>query len=402
MFRIHELITKEDWISVRPLIEGSAKVHVKYIFHDGVLIYDGTKMSKVAILAGWGAYNSGLEEYATKHNIPVLLTWRAIDLLPEDSPVYCGRPGGVGQPVANWIIQNCETLLVLGARLDPDSIAYKPEGFAPQAHKIVVDIDEAELNKHLFHHVSVNSTVEEYLKTYDIFDSPDSSLWLKHCRELYLKYPVVREDHKEPKDYVDYYAFIDELSNLATPDDVIGYGSSGIGIQILMQSWKVKRGQRVCNSSTMGAMGSWVGAIGLAKASGKRVLCLVGDGGFSLNTAELEVIRRENLPIKIFVFENGGYGSIRATAKRFFEGRDISGGYKSPPIQVDDFGYHEGITTSAFCGRSWTQQRNQTIEYFLKDNKPLVVEVICSPDQTPDYRVTGAFTEMDHFPEELK
>ena len=114
---------------------------------------------------------------------------------------------------------------------------------------------------------------------------------------------------------MDYYAFIDELSNLATPDDVIGYGSSGIGIQILMQSWKVKRGQRVCNSSTMGAMGSWVGCIGLAKASGKRVICLVGDGGFSLNTPELEVIRRENLPIKIFVFENGGYGSIRCNCQ---------------------------------------------------------------------------------------
>jgi acetolactate synthase I/II/III large subunit len=345
-------------------------------------------LSKVAILAGWGAYNSGLEEYATKHNIPVLLTWRAIDLLPEDSPIYCGRPGGVGQPVANWIIQNCETLLVLGARLDPDSIAYKPEGFAPQAEKIIVDIDEAEISKHKFDHQYCNSTVSDFLKMDNNIDGDPN--WLIKCRWLYEKYPVIRDDHKEPKDYVDYYAFIDELSNLATPDDVIGYGSSGIGIQILMQSWKVKRGQRVCNSSTMGAMGSWVGAIGLAKASGKRVLCLVGDGGFSLNTPELEVIRRENLPIKIFVFDNGGYGSIRATSKRFFDGRDISGGYKPFDISQDD-------GTEYIYG----SRMKEYLKWIMGFDEMVITSVSCSPDQTPDYRVTGAFTEMDHYPEEL-
>jgi len=220
----------------------------------------------------------------------------------------------------------------------------------------------------------------------DIEGDPE---WLKHCRELYLKHPVIREDHKEPKDYVDYYAFIDELSNLATPDDVIGYGSSGIGIQILMQSWKVKRGQRVCNSSTMGAMGSWVGAIGLAKASGKRVICLVGDGGFSLNTPELEVIQREELPIKIFVFDNGGYGSIRATAKRFFEGRDISGGFEP----FNNLG-----------GYSLTSITPRYLEYAMSDDDAITVRVICNPDQTPDYRVRpgGTLMDIDHMPEELQ
>ena len=90
-----------------------------------------------------------------------------------------------------------------------------------------------------------------------------------------------------------------------------------------------------------------------------------------------------------------------ATAKRFFEERDISGGYFPAHFIVDDFGRHEGILTNVFNGRLWSKFPGQNIKSFLEDNDPLIVEVVCSFDQTPDYRCNGNLLEMDHMPEEL-
>jgi acetolactate synthase-1/2/3 large subunit len=89
-----------------------------------------------------------------------------------------------------------------------------------------------------------------------------------------------------------------------------------------MQAWKVKKEQRIFNSPGLGAMGFGIpAAIGACIASGKKpVICIEGDGSFMMNIQELEVIKRLNLPIKIFVINNNGYGSIKSTQEKYFKG----------------------------------------------------------------------------------
>ena len=87
--------------------------------------------------------------------------------------------------------------LFLGARLDPESVAYDYEGFAPKAQKIIVDVDEAEINKHTFPHFWRVSTVKDFLAEDPEYNGDPE--WLEKCRSLYEKYPVIRPDHKEPK-----------------------------------------------------------------------------------------------------------------------------------------------------------------------------------------------------------
>ena len=79
--------------------------------------------------------------------LPVLLTWKAADFLPEDHPAYIGRPGGMGQRGANFTQQRADWILVLGARLDLPSVAFNHANFAPRAFKVFVDVDPAELAK---------------------------------------------------------------------------------------------------------------------------------------------------------------------------------------------------------------------------------------------------------------
>lgn len=119
--------------------------------------------------------------------------------------------------------------------------------------------------------------------------------------------------------YINLYKFIETLSDLCTKDDIIVPSSSGQAAEITLQSWKVKQGQRILSLPGLGSMGFALPmAIGAAVASGKRVICIEGDGSLQHNIQELETMRRLNLPIKLFVLNNGGYASIRNTHKKFF------------------------------------------------------------------------------------
>lgn len=88
-----------------------------------------------------------LEKLVKQLNIPFLLTWKSIDMVDYDNDNYFGCPGGMGHRYANFILQNCDCLLILGSRLDCSLTAFNHENFAPRAQKIMVDIDETEINK---------------------------------------------------------------------------------------------------------------------------------------------------------------------------------------------------------------------------------------------------------------
>ncbi len=259
--------------------------------------------------------------------VPVLTTWKTIDFLPEDHELFFGRPGSIGQRGANFILQNCDFLLSIGARLDLAQTGFNYKNFAPLAKKVVVDVDIYEIKKLK---MDIDAPICSDAKMFigELLDKKGKliiksrSRWLTHCREWKGKYPVVLEQYWKEKEYVNTYVLIDCLSQLLSRGDCLVPGSSGSCSEIAMQAFKVKRGQRIFNTPGLGAMGFGLPAsIGACLAGGKkRVITIIGDGGFQLNIQDLETIRRLALPIKMFILNNNGYASIRNTQKNHFKG----------------------------------------------------------------------------------
>lgn len=305
------------------------------------------KAERPIVLVGNGvrssdAYSEFLK-FIKRTNIPVLTTWKALDFLEEDHPQYVGRPGGVGQRGANFNQQNSDLIIVLGARLDHGQLAYQPQYFAREAKKCIVDIDKNEINKlgididypfdvdaksFLFH---LNKQLTEK------HVAPKE--WLSFCKNLYNKYPVVQREHLEKSGSISNYAFIEYLSELLPENSLLVPGSSGACSEVTMQAFKCKKGTRVYNSQGLGSMGFAVPAsIAACMASGKETITIEGDGGFVMNTQELELVKRYNLPIKFFILNNNGYGSIRTTQNNHFGGNlvisDPSSGLTLPSIEL--------------------------------------------------------------------
>ena len=305
------------------------------------------KAERPIVLVGNGVRSSGAYseflEFIKKTNIPVLTTWKALDFLEEDHPQYVGRPGGVGQRGANFNQQNSDLIIVLGARLDHGQLAYQPQYFAREAKKCIVDIDKNEINKlginidypfdvdaksFLFH---LNKQLTEK------HTAPKE--WLSFCKNLYNKYPVVQRGHLEKSGSISNYAFIEYLSELLPENSLLVPGSSGACSEVTMQAFKCKKGTRVYNSQGLGSMGFAVPAsIAACMASGKETITIEGDGGFVMNTQELELVKRYNLPIKFFILNNNGYGSIITTQNNHFGGNlvisDPSSGLTLPSIEL--------------------------------------------------------------------
>jgi acetolactate synthase I/II/III large subunit len=337
-----------------------------------------------------GTSGAELLQLVEKLQVPLLTTWRAADLVPNDHPLYSGRPGSIGQRGANFVQQNSDWLLVLGARLDLPQIAFNHANFAPGAKKIIVDVDPAELKKFQMPielPVAANASVfiRALLEAAETCAVRDHSLWIQQCQTWQRTYPVVLPEHwEEPKDYVSTYALMDVLSDLATSEDVLVPGSSGPCSDIFMQVFRVKRGQRICNAPGLGAMGTGLPqAIGVCIASGqRRTLCINGDGGFQLNIQELETLRRLNLPLKIFVLENGGYGSIQSAQRTHFKGRlvasDPSSGLTLPDV---------GRIAEAYR----LQTRRITDQSHLREQVKAVIEldgpVVCVVTSSPTEKV---------------
>jgi len=323
--------------------------------------------SPVILLGNGVRNNPKLIEHLCSLNIPILTTWMAADLIAEDHPAFCGRPGVLGQRAANIIIQKATHLYSYGARLDSETIAYSYENFAPHAIKYVYDIDKAELGKF---------PVGWIVDTMPRFDkNPIDPQWLNWCKALYDRFRPELDGDNTGK-YVNPFYLMALLNEYSEADDVFAIGASGNAPCTFYQSYKVKKGQRVSNVSTIGAMGADIPmALGAALATGRRTICVTGDGGFQLNAQELETIRRLNLPITFFVLNNGGYNSIRMMQDGRFEGRRVGCDYNSgmtlPELEEITHAY----------GLLYLSMRVKDLQFFYKcfEAFPMVVEVFVDP-----------------------
>ena len=299
------------------------------------------------ILIGNGIRLSGaqseLDEALKILQIPVLTTWNGIDLIEEEHPLYYGRPGGLGHRYANFIQQNADFFLTVGARMNLLQTGYNFDGFAREAFKIMIDIDDAELHKtnvrpDMAVHADAGAFLRCLLTHRDLIQRKDRSDWFAYANRVKEKYPLVPPEYWRETELVNPYCLLEILSKQMTPDDIYVSGSSGSCIDISMQTFRVKKGQRVFCTKGLASMGYGLpSAIGAFLAGGgRRVVSVQGDGGFVMNIQELETIRRLKPPIKIFVLCNGGYGAIQATQKNLFSRRFVGcnkeSGLTLPPV----------------------------------------------------------------------
>ncbi len=340
-----------------------------------------------------------LESLLDVLHVPVLTTWKTADILPDDHPSYIGRPGSVGQRAANFAQQNSDWILVLGARLDLGQTGYNHRNFAPAAAKVIVDIDPAEIRKmHMEIDVPIctdaKAAVQEFIRQAGAVVRRERSTWWKRCRDWKARYPVVLPEYWEEPEGVSTYVLVDVLSDEMSEQDLLVPGSSGTCSEVTMQAFRVKSGIRILNTQGLGSMGFGISAsIGACLASGrKRTVCVDGDGGFQMNIQELETVRRLNLPIKFFILNNKGYGSIQATQKNYFDGFFVGSNEESgmslPNITrvAEAFGLKIANINSH-------QNIRERIREILQAEGPLVCEVMISPNQATAPRVSSVKKE---------
>lgn len=281
------------------------------------------------ILAGAGVRISGSHkaflEFVERIGVPVVTGWNAHDAIANDHPLYVGRPGTVGDRGGNFAVQTADYLLVLGSRLNIRQVSYNWASFARNAKIAMIDIDKAELAKPTLRlHRAVHADLRAFFAS--AASQPEPAIdraqaraaFLAHSRERSARYPVVLPEYWATSGPVNPYCFGEALFDALDETDIVVTGD-GTACVTIFQCADIKAGQRLFTNSGCASMGyDLPAAIGAHYASGRRIVCLAGDGSAMMNIQELQTISGLRLPIKIFLLNNDGYHSIRQTQQNYF------------------------------------------------------------------------------------
>ncbi len=289
------------------------------------------------IIAGQGVRiaNASREllELIERLSIPVVTTRLGLDLVEYDNPLFVGHPGTYGDRAGNFSVQNADLIVAIGSRLATAAIGHNASSFGKHAVKIMVDIDPKELEKPGVHiDIKVNSDAKDFLLSLLSIASAnqmkDMTTWVSVCKEWKDHYPVVLPEYKDEKPVNSYY-FTEHLCAKTTKADMV-LVDTGSCFHVACQAWRVKEGQRFLTTGGLSSMGYWVAGLGACAANNyRRTIVITGDGSLQMNLQELATIKHNNLPIKIFIFNNDGYLLIRQTQRNFMEGRMFGEGPES-------------------------------------------------------------------------
>lgn len=285
------------------------------------------------IIAGHGIRLAGAMDrfiHFIEHvRCPVLGTFGGFDLLPSDHPLSVGRIGTIGTRAGNIALQNADFILSLGSRNNIRQTGYNWGGFVKRADVFVaVDIDPAEMRKRNIQpthpvQADIGDFLDVLLPSLSKTKLPEWSEWLTWCQVRRHRYPVVLPEYHRCQQGVHPYVFTEELTSLLPERAIVSCANATPSIT-LFQTAIVKTGQRMFANSGCAAMGFGLpAAIGAAAEADpdRTVVCLEGDGSLMMNIQELQTAAHYNLPIKLFLYNNREYCSIRQTQDHFFEGR---------------------------------------------------------------------------------
>jgi acetolactate synthase-1/2/3 large subunit len=290
------------------------------------------KSERPLLLAGHGVRLSGAAKrfpaLVEQLNVPAVLTWNALDLLPHDHPLNIGRPGVVAARAPNFAVQNCDLLIAIGARLDNVVTAYNLQGFARNALKVICDIDQSELDDKQCFEPEMALSVDAAQLIDGLLDSGISSCmeeWVNQCRDWKTRYPQNEGGAFPDKGPIGHAHFVESLSEAIPENTLVTCGSSGLAVEFFFAGFRNKAGQRTFLTSGLGAMGYGLpAAIGACLGNNMQPMVAVeSDGSLQLNLQELATLVGYQLPICLLVMNNNGYASIRNTQRTHFQSRFV-------------------------------------------------------------------------------
>ena len=343
------------------------------------------------IILGGGIKNSNsekiLEKFLRKINTPLVSTWSGFGLVPYSQKNYIGNVGVYGSRSANFAVQNADLILNLGSRLDTRVTGGKPETFAKNAKIISVDIDKYELGKKrgLENFLSINQDLKIFLNNFLKFSNKfifkASSVWLNQCYFWKENYSNHKPQHQKQKKFVNPYYFMKILSKISNPNDII-IADDGAHLTWTMQGFEIKKNQLLFSAFGNSPMGYALPAsIGASFSNKKRkVICIDGDGSIQINIQELQTVKFNKLPIKIFIINNQGYGIIKQFQSLYlnsrFEASIPTKGVTNPNFEK---------ISKAYGLDYYKINLNNEIEKILKKvfstSKPEIIEVFLDPNQ---------------------
>jgi acetolactate synthase-1/2/3 large subunit len=328
-------------------------------------------------------------------DFPLLTTWHGADRLSSASPNYFGRPETWGQRLGNLVINQADLLIVFGARLGFQETGFNWQQYAKNATLIQIDIDQAELSKgHPRVDIPVHGDANQWLTTLVERQPAGKRNWLEYCEELRRLLPLNEPWNETRPGFISPYEFYLGASNVSDDTDIWVPASSGGANSVAIQALNQKGWQKVVCDNGLASMGYGLsGAIGASFADpSARVWLVEGDGGFTQNLQELATVAVSNLNIKIFIFANEGYGSIRATQKNYFNGEylgcDTNTGLGFPHWKTLADAY--GIEYVLF-GESGFEDVN--LLKLLGRRGPALIEVPIDPLQTYWPKITSRVTD---------
>jgi len=317
---------KDQFVAFVPKVDKSLVTRVIDLLSDA---------ERPLILLGGGISRKRAEQLLPaleKLGVPISTTWNAADRVDSEHPLYFGRPNTWGMRWSNILIQQADLVLALGTRLGMQQTGFNWQEFAPLAKVVQVDIDEHELSKgHPILDTAVTADASEFLEllTTEINSKPGGigasgawEAWVKFGSDIARLLPTNDPMNTHAQGFVDPHEFIQILSAALEDNDVIIPCSSGGAFTVMMQSFAQKDGQQIITNKGLASMGYGLsGAIGAALANqDRRTILVEGDGGFAQNLQELGTVTAQWLNLKIFIFANSGYASIRMTQRNYFDG----------------------------------------------------------------------------------
>ena len=361
-----------------------------------IIILDRLAKAKAPlILAGAsirrsGAYNV-FRQLADKLRIPIVSPTCVADILPIGHSCYYQNFGVVGGRTGNFLVQNADVILSLGCRLSLNQIGFNYKAFAPQAYKMVVDIDASELKKHTLKiDFPVQADLKKLLTAMNEIVSASwqaKESWIAYANAMKGEFSLLNEIKEHPQG-INPYRMIQRLMHALDDKAVVVVGNSS-GSAMALHYGVEKDGQRLFGNRNCGTMGyDLPAAMGAAVASGRSVVCLTGDGSIQMNLQELQTVVLNKIPVKIMVYNNQGYMGIVRTQTNYFEGR-LTGCTAESGLDCPDWEKIAEAYGIPYTRMEKVQEIDKKLHEFLMQPGYALCELIEDSSQGPAFKTTS-------------
>jgi acetolactate synthase I/II/III large subunit len=330
---------------------------------------------------------AGFVKLAEQLQIPVVTTQMAADLIPHNHPLYVGHLGVKGDRAGNFAVQSADLILFIGTSLRAQTTGYELSDFAPRAHKIHVDPEQAVLDSTRFGvNLKLRADVGLFVAALAEYVTgsqtpPVAPVWHARTQHWKLNYALAREDHSAATGILSYYQVIHALA-VACPPETTVVADAGCAFYITGQAFQSKPSQRLIFCGALAQMGYTLPAVtgACAAAPGRTIVGVTGDGSLMTNLHELSVIVHNQLNAKILVINNGGYSCIRNTQIGYF-GAPVFGTDPASGVGFPDLSQLCSAHRLPYMTERDPVRLDQALARFLSTPGPILFEVHTQAEQ---------------------